>query len=132
MAQGPEVLSALAAKLRGLGHVAEELAAVGAPALRKELEANIAAGKGPDGEPWKPTLQGKQPLQHAAKALTVDAVGTAIVATLTGPEALHDIGAARGHVQRRILPKGQLNAPVIAALEKAFVGRIQEVASAVG
>jgi hypothetical protein len=74
-------------------------------AVRAELRASIARGESPDGEKWAPTKTGKQALANAGNALSISSVGTTVVASLSGPEALHNNGWVRGGVARPILPK---------------------------
>jgi hypothetical protein len=74
----------------------------------------------PDGTPWQKTKAGEQPLQNAAKALTVVAVGNTVVATLRGPEALHHLGAVKGHIRRQILPTRAIPDSAVKALENAY------------
>jgi len=83
-----------------------------APAVARALEASVGAqiarSLDPDGKPWAETLDGRKALANAAAAVTVTPVGDAVVLVVEGPEALHDQGKARGHVQRKIIPKGAL------------------------
>lgn len=113
--------AALDAAIRGarkLGNIAKDVAPAVARELRTELLANIAAQRGPDGKAWPPGAGGKPVLQGAGKALDVRAVGTVVVAALTGPEALHHMGAARGGIARPILPTTRIPAPVTAAIAR--------------
>lgn len=89
-------------------------------ALEGELTAQIAAGKGPDGQAWKARKDGGQPLQHAAKAVTVTVSGTAIVASLESPEARHHFGLAKGGIKREVLPTTQLPAAMISSMQIAL------------
>jgi len=112
----PELDAALA-KVRALPNLVRDVVPAAAEALDAELRANIAAGRGPDGEAWQLTQAGKQPLQHAGKALTVLPSGGVVVARVTGPEALHHLGGARGGIARRILPSRGVPAGVQRALQ---------------
>lgn len=115
---GVEGLQKIIDGLHQLGKVPERTAAAAAPELRSEIESQIAAGVGPDGAKWEPTKEGKAPLRNAGKALRVVAIGSRIVASLTGPEALHDMGAVKGGKRRKILPTGKNNGPLIRVLQR--------------
>ncbi len=115
-----EDLDRLIAKLKKLGDLPRQVAPQVAIELRKTLEANIKAGKAPDGSSWAMRQDGGRPLENAAKALTVTANGTVIVARLTGPEALHHRGAVKGGKRRQILPSKDSLEPVIAAVKKVI------------
>lgn len=98
-------LDAMIERAKSLEIAPQEVAKAVAPALRAELEANIAAGRDPSGAPWKETKSGEKPLKNAAKALDVRVSGAVVIAEVSGPEALHHLGLAKGHVMRRILPR---------------------------
>jgi len=113
MADGYTAIQSLIARLRTLGESPEEIAADIAPALREELEGNIAASRGPDGTAWKPTQAGNPPLAGAAKGLDVAAKGETVTATLSGVEAGHHYGRVRGGVARPILPGSKLPPQIV-------------------
>ena len=125
---GSIALNAQIAKLRRLGPA---LTKGGAPAValavRGELAAQIAAGTGPDGRAWKPTKAGTPPLRNAAAALTVRAVGTVVVATLSGVEARHHLGAVKGKVKREILPTGKIPDPVTRAITRVVTAEFEAI-----
>lgn len=78
-----------------------------ADVVRDSLNKTIAAGQDPDGKPWAKRKKGTKPvLVHAADALTVLAVGEQVLSRVRGPTALHSKGAAKGKVERRVLPYG--------------------------
>jgi hypothetical protein len=87
-----------------MGSAPEAIAAAVAPELKREIDSNIAAGRGPDGQPWQLTQVGKVPLRNAAKHVTVEASGGTVIATVDGAPALHHSGEARGRIKRLILP----------------------------
>lgn len=74
-------------------------------AVLTEQRRTMAEGMSAYAEPWKPTLKGKAPLQHADKALRVMSVNRTIYVTLHGPEARHHLGRVRGKVKRGIIPE---------------------------
>lgn len=116
MADGLAALDEHIARIQQLPGMVERMAPAVGKALEGELRQQIARGVGPDGKPWAPTKEGKVPLQKAAKALRVRAVGTTVLAVLEGPEALHHMGRARGGVRRPILPTTTIPDPVVKAI----------------
>lgn len=94
--------------IEGLDKLPADAARAAAATLERELRANVAAGRAPDGTAWPATAQGTRALTNAGQALAITTAGTRVTATVTGPEALHDQGLARGRVRRQILPRGEL------------------------
>jgi hypothetical protein len=98
--------------LQAMEGMAEKCMPEMAVAIQQELHRTIAAGTTPYGEPWQKTQAdpdrgvagGETPLRHAAKAVTVNAVGKSIYILVDGPEAKHHLGSARGKIKRRIIP----------------------------
>lgn len=113
-------LDAQIRRLRSVEGLAKDAAPHVAAALKEELDAQIARGQGPDGTPWPLTADGKKPLQNAAAATTVVAVGSAIVARVTGHDAFHHRGQTRGNVVRQILPNGKLTQPFTRAIKRVL------------
>jgi hypothetical protein len=107
-------------RLRAVAGLAEDAAPHVAAALKEELDAQIARGQGPDGKPWLKRDDGGRPLRNAAEATTVKAVGTAIVARVTGHHAYHHRGQTRGNVVRQILPTGKLTDPFTRAIKRVL------------
>lgn len=105
MSSGHTALQSMIGRLRELGQSTDVIAADIAPELRKELEANIAAEKAPDGTQWVPTISGEKALKNAGAALGVAALGSKILAVLSGIEARHNYGTVKGKKVRQIIPK---------------------------
>jgi hypothetical protein len=120
-------LNDIIGRIRELGEATPEFAKDGAAALQDVLEQNIALGRGPDGEKWQLTADGQQPLMGARRGLRVRAVGTRIVATLSGYHANHHLGKTRGNIARPILPSRKLSAPAAKALERVFAERFRKI-----
>lgn len=97
-------IQSLIFKLRELGKSTDEIASDIAPELKKGLEENISAARSPDGKAWQPTLEGEAPLQNAGKALGVAAIGSKVLAVVSGVEARHNYGKVRGGKVRQIIP----------------------------
>jgi hypothetical protein len=119
-AEAYAILEAQKQKLRGLKDLANDVAPAVADELRKELQTQIAEGKAPDGSEWPKTQDGRVPLRNAASALDVKAVGSVVVARLTGPTALHHLGFAAGGIRRQILPSRVLPQNLIAAISRVL------------
>lgn len=92
------------ARLRGLQGVSKDLAPEIAIVVEDELRRSIAAGETPDGKKWQGKQDGGQPLMSAGHALGVAAVGGTVYVRLSGPEARHDTGRARGGIVRQVIP----------------------------
>lgn len=107
--------------LRSLGSLAEDVAPKCAKALKVDIEAQIAAGKAPDGTPWQLTADGKVPLRNAAKALRVTSERNVVIARLDGPEALHHHGTAAGGIKRQILPTRKIPDSAVRAVRQILV-----------
>jgi hypothetical protein len=88
-----------------IGRLPQDVAAAAAPLLEKQLLANIAAQRGPDGKAWQPSANGAPVLLNAGKSLKVGSTGPTLWARLYGVEARHHLGAVKGGVRRRILPR---------------------------
>ncbi len=89
------------------------------------LKENIAAQRGPDGVPWPATQDGKPALVNAGAALTAQAVGGIVLVTLTGPEARHHLGIAKGRVKRQILPTKGIPGPVAEAIGRVVAAKLK-------
>ena len=126
MPSGVEVLREQIRRLHELEGIAEDVAPEVAEAVEKEMRAQIRRGEGPDGRPWKPTRDGRRPLRNAAKALTVNAVGTVIVLELGPPYARHHLGAVRGRVRRPILPTRRIPTPMTRAIKRVVERRFEK------
>jgi hypothetical protein len=123
-------LRAMIAKLRELDGMVERAAPEIAKAVERELGAQVAAGLGPDGKPLRPTKDGRQPLQNAARAIRVRAVGTVIVAKVEGHHALHHLGRARGGIRRPLIPTETTTEPVAKAIEKTLTAEFRKTMGA--
>lgn len=126
MADGFAKLDSMIARLSTLGPQTVRAAAPKvAKVLERELVAQIGRGQGPDGKAWAPTKDGRTALRNAASALSVNAVGNAVVARLEGPEALHHKGAVRGGVRRQILPTTKLSGPAAVAVREVIAAELR-------
>lgn len=112
-------LETRAARIRALAGMGKRALPVAAAAVADVIAGHVARGEGPDGKPWRRTAAGDVPLRNAAAAVTVRTVGSTIVQRVTGPEARHDTGTARGGIRRPILPVGALPVDQGAAIGRA-------------
>lgn len=100
---GVAAVDEMIARLRGFPDAIRAEAPAIAKRVQAAVEEDIAAGRAPTGTPWKPKKGGGRALVHAAKALTVKAIGTVILLTLEGPEVFHNFGTHKVPA-RPILP----------------------------
>lgn len=108
--------------IRKLGtSFARETAKEAAKPIEASVKATAAAGMTPDGKPWEPTKAGTPPLQHAADAVSAEAVGATVVVKVTGYHALHHRGIKGGAPQRQIIPIGNIPPGVLAAARNAAI-----------
>lgn len=125
-------LDAMIATIRKLPELGKQAAPDLALAIENELQRTIAAGTTPDGEPWKLTKDGDKPLTHAAKAMTVVAVGSTIFVRLTGPEARHHLGRGRGGVVRQVIPTDHIPAKMADAMRSVLARHFTAATSEAG
>jgi hypothetical protein len=83
--------------LRKLPQVCEVASKDVAKGFTKLVSKNIAAGVDPYGHPWLAAQDGLPMLVNADKAVTIEATGTKIEFQVSGPEARHHVGSARGY-----------------------------------
>lgn len=129
MADGFAQLDAYIARVRALPELARTAAPDVARVVERELRKTISAGTTPDGKPWPLTKDGEKPLTNAAGALNVVAVGTTIYARISGPEARHHLGRARGGIERQILPKDSIPAAMSVAISAELAKHFTEAVS---
>lgn len=127
MSNGSAQLDAMIRRIRAIKGLAKSAAPEIATVLKSTLDANISSARGPDGKPWAPTQSGKAPLRNAGARVDVKAVGTVILARLTGVEVRHHRGTARGHVRRQILPTRFIPEPLSKAIGKVLSRRFGEI-----
>lgn len=116
---GFDELDAMIARLRRLPGMAARVAKRAAPLVREALAKTTNAGTAPDGTPWPARKKdGGRALANAAAALTVEASGAVILATVDGPEAIHHKGSKR-LPRRPQLPDHDLPEGVLQAVDQA-------------
>jgi hypothetical protein len=102
-------------------------------ALIDKTASNIAEQVDPYGHAWRPGRDGQQVLQNAMKAISVEAHGTTIEFSVTGPEALHHVGSARGYrggsknlggFRRPLIPFSKIPGEFKAILRKVLFARL--------
>lgn len=127
MADGFAALQAQIDRVRALEGLPRAAAPECALELKDELAAQIGRGVDPYGEKWEPRKDtGDQPLQNAAKATAVVAVGTTVFCRVKGPEARHSTGTARGGTVRRILPVSGLPHRYAAAIKRGLTRKFEQ------
>lgn len=80
-------------------------------ALARQATITIDQQKTPYGEPWPLTKEGKPALIHASRWLTWRVRGSSVRLVIRGYMGLHDLGRARGHVRRSMLPTAEGGLP---------------------
>lgn len=121
-------LEDMIARLRGLGRAALEAVPEIAQECKRLVEENVAAQRGPDGEAWPKSKEGRPVLVNAGANVSAQAVGGTALLRLEGPEARHHLGVARGKVQRRILPSKGIPAPMAEAIRRVTTRALDKVA----
>lgn len=124
------VLNKQIARLRKFGVAGVELAPAAAEELEKQLLANAAAQIGPDGTPWPATKDHSAPLRNVGSHLSVVAVGSRVVARLTGWYVNQSTGWTRGNVARPIMPSRKMSAPMAKAIQIALGKRFRKIMAA--
>jgi len=108
LASGEEMLRDHIARIRELAKFAERSAPIVRMTLAREIVRASNKQESPAGTAWRePTTVEGAVLKDVESHLRVTAVGTTIVATLTGRYARHHLGAVRGgagKAPRRIIP----------------------------
>jgi hypothetical protein len=110
MSDGDAALAEFIARVRRLGTLGADAAKIAAPYVLEAARETAAAGTTPSGEAWAPKKDGGRALVNAADALSVEAVGSVVVLTLTGPEVIHNRGTTK-YPKRQILPAGGAGIP---------------------
>lgn len=113
-------------RIKSLRLIASEVAPDVADELRTEILRTANAGQAPDGTPWEKTKDGRTPLRNVAKRLNVRALGTVVLAVLTGASALHHLGRAAGGIKRQVLPSRKLPGAATEAIKRAITKRVKE------
>jgi hypothetical protein len=118
--------------LRDVVDINEDVAKDVSKRFEKRIAANIASQRDPYGHLWQPSKLG-QVLVDAMKSIAFKVSGTTIEIVVSGVEALHHIGAARGYrggsaklggFRRALIPFSKLPGPfkddILDALQKRW------------
>lgn len=126
-----DAFARLQAEIDNINALPAELVKRSVPAIAKALEAeiggNVAAARGPDGKPWARTKSGDAPLKNAAQHVSVRAVGTVIIAEVSGVEAKHHKGQVKGGERRPIIPVRSIPEPLTKAIRKVLGENFREI-----
>jgi len=98
-AQGFAALEDMIERVRSLPDIAREAAPMVARELESEISKAIAQQRSPEGVAWAPTSDGHAPLQNAMSVIEVVAVGTDVIATLSGFHIFHQRGGQGRHAR---------------------------------
>lgn len=123
-------LRAWAAQLRALGELGKLAVPAIGIALGQELRRTISAGEAPDGKPWRLTQGGDVPLTDAMSAVKIHTRDTRVTVVVSGPEAWHNSGFARGGIRRRVIPGERRLPPAYAqAMSRAISETFKRILS---
>jgi hypothetical protein len=124
-------LQKLIRAVRAVGKLDEVAAPRVAEALGAEIKRTVAAGTDPYGVPWEPRKSdGGRPLVHGDKTLQAQTIGSLVIVTVTGEDARHSLGWARGGLVREIMPSKGLSDRMADACLEAVGKAFQEVVAA--
>ena len=116
-------------QLRLMVDAPEEIVAAVAKTVERTINAQLSAGRAPDGSPWPTRQDGSgKVLQGARDHVRVGSIGKTIIVRLVGREhVLHHFGYARGGVKPQIIPEGNGLPPMLRdAIEKAIAREYRE------
>lgn len=119
---GDADLRAIIAKVRRIPHLLEETAGECAQSLDAQINAELAGGHGPNGEPWPTTKDGKAPLPNAAgNATLTKAVGTTLITNAQHPYQFHNRGARGGALPVRKVVPNKLTQVLANAIKRPLI-----------
>jgi hypothetical protein len=128
MSSGFAELDKMIATVRAIPRLCVTAAPEVADAVRTELARTIAAGTSPEGKRWEPRKHdGGRPLENAAAAVHVGAVGSTIYVRLIGPEARHHLGHARGGTVRQVIPVDRLSSELASVVRDVLARFFDEL-----
>jgi len=124
-------LNKLIQAVRALGKLDEVAAPRVADVINAEIKRTVAAGTDPYGVPWMlRKADGGRPLVHGDKTLQAQTIGSLVIVTITGEDARHSIGWARGGTVREIIPSKGLSDRMAGECLEAVGKAFQEVLAA--
>lgn len=101
---GHAELEAMIRKIRLIPELSRKTAPAAAESFDRELRAELAAGRSPDGEAWAPKKDGGRALANAgSNAITTAAIGTRILTKTRAHYWAHNRGTSKVP-QRKIIP----------------------------
>jgi hypothetical protein len=128
-AQGFAALDAMLDSLRRVESLGKDSASDVADALHAKVEANVAAQQDAYGHDWFPSKLGAV-LKNAAAAVSCVAKGDKVVMVVSGVEARHHVGSARGYrggsaklggFRRSLIPFKSIPGPMKAVIREVLV-----------
>jgi hypothetical protein len=103
--------------------------------LKSQTAANIAAQVDPYEHAWRPGKEGQPVLVNAMEAITIESEGTTLKFAVTGPEALHHVGSAKGYhggsaalggFRRALIPFSKIPGPFKQIIGKVLRRRLND------
>jgi hypothetical protein len=135
-ASGFVALDAFCDKLRSCATLDHDAAEEVAEALEAKTRSNIAEQRDPYGHLWRPSSDENPMLVNAMGAISIDAVGTKITFHVSGVEARHHVGSARGYhggsaglggFRRSLIPFSKLPGPYKAIIREVLAKRFAQI-----
>lgn len=96
-----------------------------APVIEGELATAAGSNRSASGEAWAPTKDGKKALAGVMSAITVKAIDTVVLVTLTGHHVFHEFGTHRTP-RRSLLPHGGLPDRIGNLIRKGYLEMAEE------
>lgn len=95
------------------------------PVIHGALAEAANSNRSVMGETWKPTKRGNKPLAGVMSAVTVKAIDSVVLITMTGYHVFHEFGA-RGTPARRLLPHGGIPDRIGNLIRKGYLAMAEE------
>ena len=129
-------LHAYTDKLRRLVDITEDSAKEISKKFEARTAANIAAQRDPYDHLWRPAKDGRALLTNAMAAIAFALAGTTITIEIGGPEALHQVGSAKGYhggslklggFRRAMIPFSKLPGPFEADIREVLKVKFETI-----
>ena len=120
-----DALADLSARLRAVPGVLERVVPLLANDVDSYLRECAAAGIDPDGTPWPKTELGRK-AQITGTKIKTGVIGSRIYVRVTGHDAMHSTGTARGQKVRGLLPRGPIPPKLAARMRATVLAELDE------
>ena len=131
MADAATFVATKVAQLRLMARVPREAVRPVADVVKREIDAQLAAGTDPLGEPWPEKAGGGKALRDIGKHLVVGILGQTIIVRIKARHiVLHHFGYARGRKKRQVLPSDGIPPKMARAIDVEIYEVAQRIAEA--